>query len=43
MLHKGERTAVIKGLDNGEIVLTKLPPAAFEGMKVNVYTETAAQ
>jgi multidrug efflux pump subunit AcrA (membrane-fusion protein) len=29
--------AVISGLSDGDIVLTKVPPAAFEGMEVNVY------
>ena len=32
-----QTTAIISGLKDGEVVLTKVPPAAFEGMKVIVY------
>ncbi|MFT7085367.1 MAG: multidrug efflux pump subunit AcrA (membrane-fusion protein) [Vicingaceae bacterium] len=32
-----QSTAVITGLMDGDVVLTKVPPAAFEGMKVTVY------
>lgn len=32
-----QSTAVIKGLMDGDVVLTKVPPTAFEGMKVTVY------
>lgn len=32
-----QTTAIISGLNNGEQILTKVPPAAFEGMKVIVY------
>ncbi len=32
-----QTTAVITGLTNGQQVLTKVPPAAFDGMKVIVY------
>lgn len=35
--HVGEHTAVISGLENGEEVLTKIPPSAFPGMKVSIY------
>ena len=31
--------AVITGLNNGEVVLTKVPPTAFEGMNVTIYQE----
>jgi membrane fusion protein, multidrug efflux system len=42
ILHTSDKTAVIDGLQTGQTVLTKLPPAAFEGMKVTVYGETSA-
>jgi len=32
-----QSTAIVSGLKEGEVVLTKVPPAAFEGMKVIVY------
>ena len=32
-----QSTALITGLKNGDVVLTKVPPTAFEGMKVTVY------
>ncbi len=37
--HFNQTTAVVTGLSNGQQVLTKVPPAAFEGMKVTVYKE----
>ena len=37
--HFNQATAVVTGLRNGQEVLTKVPPAAFEGMKVTVYKE----
>ena len=37
--HFNQSTAVVTGLENGQEVLTKVPPAAFEGMKVTVYKE----
>jgi multidrug efflux pump subunit AcrA (membrane-fusion protein) len=42
ILHTNEKTAVISGLTSGQMVLTKLPPAAFEGMKVKVFGESEA-
>lgn len=39
ILHTTEKTAVISGLKNGDIILTKVPPTAFEGMEVEIYTE----
>ncbi|MEZ6212616.1 MAG: HlyD family efflux transporter periplasmic adaptor subunit [Phycisphaerales bacterium] len=32
-----EKTVVIKGLENGEQVLAKMPPGAYPGMKVAIY------
>ncbi|MFT5337017.1 MAG: membrane fusion protein (multidrug efflux system) [Luteibaculaceae bacterium] len=43
ILHKSESTVVVRGLESGQVVLSKLPPSAFEGMKVNIYNENAAQ
>ncbi len=43
VLHTDDKTAIINGLKNGEVVLTTLPPAAFEGMKVNIYAEKPEQ
>jgi multidrug efflux pump subunit AcrA (membrane-fusion protein) len=37
--HKGQHTVIITGLNNGDEVLTKIPPSAFEGMKVSIYQE----
>jgi hypothetical protein len=39
IMHRTESTAIVRGLENGQHVLTKLPPAVFDGMKVNVYSE----
>jgi len=35
--HSSKRTAVISGLENGERILTKIPPGAYAGMAVSVY------
>lgn len=35
----GENTAVISGLRTGEQLLTKVPPAAYPGLKVSIYKE----
>lgn len=43
ILHKSESTVVVRGLKSGQVVLSKLPPSAFEGMKVSIYNENAAQ
>ena len=34
-----QNTVIISGLNNGEMVLSKVPPSAFEGMKVSIYKE----
>jgi membrane fusion protein (multidrug efflux system) len=38
-VHFGERTVMVRGLSNGEQVLTKMPPRAYPGMKVAIYQE----
>jgi len=43
IMHQGQNTAVVKGLENGDELLTKIPPGAFAGMKVSIYQETAAK
>ncbi len=35
--HQSKNTAIITGLSNGDVVLSKIPPGAFAGMKVNIY------
>ena len=37
--HQTQRTVVVSGLKDGEVILTKIPPSAFAGMKVSVYKE----
>jgi multidrug efflux pump subunit AcrA (membrane-fusion protein) len=39
IMHLTNETAMVHGLENGQEVLTKLPPAVFGGMKVNVHSE----
>lgn len=39
ILHTSDKTAIVSGLKNGEVVLTKLPPTAYEGMNVEIYAE----
>lgn len=39
ILHTSDKTAIVKGLSNGDVVLTKLPPTAYEGMNVEIYAE----
>lgn len=34
-----QNTVIVKGLENGQMVLSKVPPSAFEGMKVSIYKE----
>lgn len=34
-----EKTVVVKGLTEGEQVLAKMPPGAYPGMKISIYTE----
>ena len=34
-----QNTVVLSGIENGTKVLTKVPPSAFEGMKVSIYKE----
>lgn len=36
-----EKTAVVKGLEDGTILLSKVPPAAYWGMKVKVLSENS--
>ena len=36
VLHFNENTAIVSGLKNGDKILSKLIPGAYEGMKVNV-------
>jgi len=35
----GQSTVVVSGLQNGDQLLTKVPPSAFEGMNVSIYKE----
>lgn len=39
ILHTSANSVIIRGLNNGQKVLTKLPPSVFEGMKVKIFTE----
>ena len=41
--HQAQNTAVISGLENGDELLTKIPPGAFAGMKVSIYQETESK
>jgi multidrug efflux pump subunit AcrA (membrane-fusion protein) len=34
-----ERTAVIQGLTDGDRVLSKMPPSAYPGMRISIYTD----
>ncbi len=43
VLHTTEKTAIIQGVEDGDVILIKLPPAVFEGMKVLVYAESPEQ
>ncbi|TXC76935.1 efflux RND transporter periplasmic adaptor subunit [Luteibaculum oceani] len=39
VVHRGDQEVIITGLKEGEWVLTKVPPGAFEGMEVKVYEQ----
>ena len=41
--HQSQNTAIISGLENGDELLTKIPPGAFNGMKVSIYQETESK
>lgn len=34
-----ERTAVAQGLSDGDLVLSKMPPSAYPGMRISIYNE----
>ena len=34
-----EKTVIVRGLENGERVLAKMPPGAYPGMKISIYEE----
>lgn len=38
-VYYNEKTVVIKGLTDGEQVLTKMPPGSYPGMKISIYSE----
>lgn len=38
-IHYNEKTVIVRGLENGSEVLTKMPPGAYPGMKISIYTE----
>lgn len=38
-IHFNEKTAIVRGLENGAQVLSKMPPGAYPGMKIQVYRE----
>lgn len=38
-LYFNERTAVVRGLKDGDLVLTKMPPGAYPGMRISIYSE----
>jgi len=35
--HQSKNSAIVSGLDNRDVILTKIPPTAFAGMKVSIY------
>ncbi|MGB3463725.1 MAG: efflux RND transporter periplasmic adaptor subunit [Cyclobacteriaceae bacterium] len=37
---QADNTAIITGLENGDQLLTKIPPGSFAGMKVNIYKKS---
>lgn len=39
ILHKGEKTAIVRGLPDGAQLVSKAIPGAYHGMPVSVYTE----
>jgi multidrug efflux pump subunit AcrA (membrane-fusion protein) len=39
VLHTNSGSTVIRGLKDGQVVLSQVPPDAFEGMKVQIYTK----
>ncbi|MCB0755079.1 MAG: HlyD family efflux transporter periplasmic adaptor subunit [Flavobacteriales bacterium] len=38
-LYLNEKTVVVRGLKDGDEVLTKMPPSAYPGMKISIYEE----
>ena len=38
-IHFNEKTVIVRGLENGTHVLSKMPPGAYPGMKISIYTE----
>ncbi|NNC86297.1 MAG: efflux RND transporter periplasmic adaptor subunit [Bacteroidia bacterium] len=38
-MHFSEKTVIVKGLEDGMQVITKMPPSAFSGMQVEIYQE----
>jgi multidrug efflux pump subunit AcrA (membrane-fusion protein) len=38
-LYFNDRTAVVRGLKDGDLVLTKMPPGAYPGMRISLYGE----
>jgi len=38
-VYHNEKTVLVQGLENGEQVLTKMPPGAYPGMKISIYEE----
>jgi membrane fusion protein, multidrug efflux system len=38
-VHFNEKTVIVHGLENSTQVLSKMPPGAYPGMKISIYTE----
>ena len=38
-IHFNEKTVIVKGLEDNAQVLSKMPPAAYPGMKISIYKE----
>ena len=38
-IHFNDKTVIVRGLEDGTQVLSKMPPGAYPGMKISIYTE----
>jgi multidrug efflux pump subunit AcrA (membrane-fusion protein) len=38
-IHFNEKTVIVRGLENDSQVLTKMPPGAYQGMKISIFKE----
>lgn len=43
IMHQSKNSAIVTGLNNGDVILSKIPPGAFAGMKVNIYQNSDSQ